>query len=106
MHVDNYCMQCHTTGFGLPGGFVSRTSSPQLVNVGCESCHGPSQAHVEKPKIRTPFAAADQCIRCHDHENSPEFVYAAYWPRIRHGEVKTAGGGRARLKQAMNPSIR
>ena len=85
MHMDNYCMQCHTTGFGLPGGFVSRTASPQLVNVGCESCHGPSQAHVEKPKIRTPFAAADQCIRCHDHENSPEFVYAAYWPRIRHG---------------------
>ncbi|MEO6437368.1 MAG: multiheme c-type cytochrome, partial [Tepidisphaeraceae bacterium] len=93
MHVDSYCMQCHTTGFGLPGGFDSRTASPLLVNVGCESCHGPSQAHVERPRTRTTFAAADQCVRCHDHENSPGFVYAAYWPRIRHGEKKSAAAG-------------
>jgi hypothetical protein len=96
MHVDNYCMQCHTTGFGLPGGFVSRTASATLVNVGCESCHGPSQAHVEKPKARTTFAAADQCVRCHDHENSPSFVYGTYWPRIRHGDTKTASASPAR----------
>jgi hypothetical protein len=90
MHVDSYCMQCHTTGFALPGGFESHAATPKLISVGCESCHGPSQAHVEKPKIRTAFAAADQCIRCHDHENSPSFVYGTYWPRIRHGDTKTA----------------
>ena len=91
MQVDPYCMQCHTTGFGLPGGFESRTTSAQLVGVGCESCHGPSQAHVEKPNAaRTTFAAADQCVRCHDHENSPTFAYGSYWSKIVHGKVKTA----------------
>jgi hypothetical protein len=90
MQVDPYCMQCHTTGFGLPGGFESRTTSTHLVGVGCESCHGPSQAHVEKPNAaRTTFAAADQCVRCHDHENSPTFAYGTYWPRIVHGKVMT-----------------
>lgn len=93
-HVDAYCLQCHTTGYGLPGGFNSLRSTPALVGVGCENCHGPSAAHVKDPKVRTPFfaAARDQCIRCHDHENSPKFDYATYWPRILHG--KESGGVR------------
>lgn len=92
-HVDAYCQQCHTTGFALPGGFASRRATPEMVSVGCEDCHGPSQAHVQRPETHTPFAAADQCVRCHDHENSPTFVYTDYWPRIQHGkQAKTAAG--------------
>jgi hypothetical protein len=83
--VDGYCQQCHSTGFGLPGGFVSAARSKPLGGVGCESCHGPSEAHVQEPKVRTPFPAKDQCARCHDHENSPKFEYAGYWDKIRHG---------------------
>ena len=83
--VDAYCQQCHTTGFGLPGGFVSALRSPSLRSVGCENCHGPSLAHVREPRTRTPFAARDQCSRCHDRENSPHFETATYWQRIRHG---------------------
>jgi hypothetical protein len=85
-HVDGYCQQCHTTGFGLPGGFVSAKRSPERVGVGCESCHGPSDGHVKDPKVRTPFAARDQCVRCHDHENSPTFEYGPYWEKVRHGK--------------------
>lgn len=85
-HVDSYCQQCHTTGFGWPGGFVSARTSPERRSVGCESCHGPSLGHVRDPTKRTPFAAADQCIRCHDRENSPEFEFDAYWRRIVHGK--------------------
>ncbi|MEX0715145.1 MAG: multiheme c-type cytochrome [Planctomycetaceae bacterium] len=87
-HVDAYCQQCHTTGYGLPEGFESPRASANRVNVGCESCHGPSAAHAEAadPRTRrTPFAAADQCVLCHDRENSPEFDYDRYWKRIRHG---------------------
>jgi hypothetical protein len=84
-HVDSYCQQCHTTGFGLPGGFESVRRTPAEVGVGCESCHGPSAAHARDPHQHTTFAAADQCIRCHDRENSPRFEYAKYWPPIRHG---------------------
>ncbi|MDB5387792.1 MAG: cycA1 [Planctomycetaceae bacterium] len=87
-HVDSYCQQCHTTGFGLPGGFQSVRTTPARISVGCESCHGPSQAHVQRPTVKTPFAAKDQCVRCHDHENSPQFDYAKYWLKIKHGTEK------------------
>jgi hypothetical protein len=84
-HIDPQCQLCHTTGYGLPGGFESIALSRQAVSVGCESCHGPSQAHTRRPEVQTAFTARDQCVRCHDHENSPEFKYEAYWPQIRHG---------------------
>ncbi len=86
-NVDSDCQHCHTTGFGLPGGFVSRKRTPQHTNVGCESCHGPASSHARDPSHRTPFAgqAATQCLLCHDPENSPQFDYEAYWKQIAHG---------------------
>jgi len=89
-HVDPYCQRCHTTGYGLPGGFVSVSQSPQRVDVGCESCHGPSAAHCDAPKqVPTTYhrRAKDRCLTCHDRENSPEFQYATYWKQIRHGQT-------------------
>jgi hypothetical protein len=83
--VDPECMRCHTTGYGLPGGFESRASSAARMSVGCESCHGPSASHVVDPKRRTSFKARDQCTQCHDHENSPKFEFESYWSRIKHG---------------------
>ncbi|MSR59055.1 MAG: hypothetical protein EXS05_15665 [Planctomycetaceae bacterium] len=83
--VDPECQRCHTTGYGLPGGFETMASGADRVGVGCESCHGPSLAHVEQPKRKTPLAANDQCRRCHDRENSPQFEFATYWTRIQHG---------------------
>jgi hypothetical protein len=88
-HVDPQCQRCHTTGYGVPGGFASAKRTPSLVHVGCESCHGPSRGHLDDPeKIRTTrfSAARDRCIDCHDRENSPEFDYDEYWTQIRHGE--------------------
>ncbi len=83
-HVDPYCQQCHTTGYGLPGGFESRKLSEHRTNVGCESCHGPSSAHVANSSERTPFDAAGICRKCHDPENSPAFEYDSYWEKVRH----------------------
>ena len=85
-HVDPACQQCHTTGYGLPGGFASVRGTAARRAVGCENCHGPSAAHVDAPSEKTPFDAGDQCIRCHDHENSPEFDYDEYWQNIHHGD--------------------
>jgi hypothetical protein len=84
--ADPSCLQCHTTCFALPGGFISPKRTPQLLGSGCENCHGSSAAHVANPAVKTPFIAIDQCIRCHDEENSPHFDKAAYWPRIQHGK--------------------
>lgn len=84
-NFDSSCQQCHTTGFGMPGGFVSAGRSPARVAVGCESCHGPGAAHAIRPATRTCFAPRDQCIHCHDQENSPKFDFVKYWAEIRHG---------------------
>jgi hypothetical protein len=90
-HVDPECQRCHTTGYGLPGGFASIRddgSRRDRINVGCEDCHGPSQAHVTDSTVHTPrFARAkDCCTNCHDRENSPKFDYDKYWEKIRHGQ--------------------
>jgi len=87
-HVDSYCQQCHSTGFGWPGGFISARRTPSLANVGCESCHGPADAHVKDPTERTPLAAREACTGCHDRENSPDFELAKYWPAIAHGKKR------------------
>ncbi len=84
-HFDPYCQQCHTTGYGMTDGFASVSQSSHLVHVGCENCHGPSQAHVANPRVKTPYRAQEQCLSCHDHENSPDFEHDVYWEKIVHG---------------------
>ncbi len=93
-HVDSYCQQCHTTGYGLPGGFQSVGRSLALVNVSCESCHGPSSAHAATPRVPTTYMgrAKERCVTCHDPENSPEFDYDTYWPQVEHGQPATPPG--------------
>lgn len=93
-HVDPYCQQCHTTGYSLPGGFQSLAQSQMQVNVGCESCHGPSLAHARKPTTKTIYDARDRCLQCHDHENSPLFEYDTFWKKIDHGEPARVGEGK------------
>ena len=84
--VDPVCQRCHTTGYGVAGGFVSAKRSVERSNVGCETCHGPSSQHAADPDKKTPFVATAQCVVCHDHENSPTFDFDHYWAEIIHGE--------------------
>lgn len=71
------CYECHTTGYGKNGGFTSKESTPNLAEVGCETCHGPGSLHAEsaerkqinrKPSIET-------CNSCHSAERVNDFRF-------------------------------
>ncbi len=62
-----HCYDCHTTGHGRPGGFVSLAKTPYLKDIGCESCHGPGSGHVkseDKKQIRRRVPESI-CRKCH-----------------------------------------
>ena len=105
---DPECIACHVVGWSpgefLPyeNGFMSEEETPHLIDVGCESCHGPGEQHVAaevsiddalKQKLRQAMrlsmegnAAKRLCIECHDGDNSPLFDFETYWPKIQHKE--------------------
>ena len=71
------CYQCHTTGYGQKGGFVSYEKTPQLGDVGCETCHGPGSVHVESGDTAdiTRKPHVDSCIACHNAERIQNFSF-------------------------------
>jgi hypothetical protein len=104
---DAECISCHATGWNAQenspyvSGFESLDKTPHLVANGCENCHGPGAAHVAaetkgddaardaaRALLHLTWAEAkeNQCVQCHDHDNSPEFANRAdeYWSEIEH----------------------
>lgn len=71
------CLECHTTGYGKPGGFRSIEETPELKEAGCEVCHGPGSAHAESEDaedIKGKLEAKD-CESCHSSERVEAFNY-------------------------------
>jgi hypothetical protein len=62
------CFECHTTGYGQPGGFISFEKTPDLGHVGCESCHGPGSRHAKTgdPADLVGRVSLETCSPCHD----------------------------------------
>ncbi|MDR0869409.1 MAG: hypothetical protein LBN39_01305 [Planctomycetaceae bacterium] len=107
-NFDPECIACHTDGWNpqefLPyqHGYRNEKETPELVNVGCESCHGPGENHIKaeqgsdavrqellRKALRLPLengVAKKQCIQCHDGDNSPHFNFETYWQKIVHKE--------------------
>ncbi len=71
------CYACHTTGYGRPTGFVSQDKTPELKNVGCESCHGPGKLHTQTMEMAhiVKTVTIDVCERCHDAAKVTSFRY-------------------------------
>jgi len=106
-NFDPECLACHVIGWDpaqytpYEGGYSSDQKTPQLVNVGCESCHGPGEKHClaeEKndPELQKKLQKAvvitkeesekRHCATCHDLDNSPDFDFKTYFPDVEHYE--------------------
>lgn len=88
---DEFCLPCHTTGYGKVGGFRSIEETPHMAGVTCEACHGAGGMYVhtimDAQDLTFKTSAARQaglvypptarvCRGCHN-EDSP-FVSAHY----------------------------
>jgi len=121
---DPECISCHVVGwdtegyFSYQGGYQSvdgmpkpdgtptMKATPHLIDVGCESCHGPGSAHskaengndkelqkklqqavkITMAEAQDPRLKKNHCYTCHDGDNSPDFKFETYWPKIEHWE--------------------
>ena len=89
------CIGCHTVGFGEPSGYLRKMKDTQMVNVGCESCHGPGSEHVrqrtsgEKVLLTYRPLGEGDCKKCHYGEFSRPFKWDSMWPKIKHGKEKS-----------------
>lgn len=45
-NFDGECIVCHTVGYEYKTGYLNPKATPGLMNVQCESCHGPASLHV------------------------------------------------------------
>ena len=71
------CFECHTTGYGKPGGFTSEAETPHLKDAGCEVCHGPGSSHVKtgNPKEIKRHPTTKDCEACHNKDRVAAFNY-------------------------------
>jgi len=96
--ADPNCIACHTVGFGTASGYRREFGATKLVDVGCESCHGPGSGHVEQRRaggeVTAKFRAlgAGDCRKCHHGEFSRPFDYDKFWPVVAHGKEAAAKG--------------
>lgn len=85
------CLPCHTIGYERATGYQNPQATPQLLNVGCESCHGPSSLHPETTAAGYGRTGVSLCVTCHTRENSPDYVPAEYVPKVIHwDETRTS----------------
>jgi Cytochrome c554 and c-prime len=90
---DPKCLGCHVTGYRQ-----TKQAPPELVNVQCESCHGPGSLYIkihpkkDKEGARKAGMIAhpdpESCKSCHNAE-SPYFKgfdYAKAWEQIKHSK--------------------
>jgi DmsE family decaheme c-type cytochrome len=83
---EDTCLTCHEDqkkGYhGSPHGRAANPRSP-MATKGCESCHGPGQAHVDgggdktkiiNPKTLSPREASETCLSCHNRSGHNDFA--------------------------------
>ena len=65
----NTCDTCHKE-------IVQKLAKAEHQGLSCETCHGPSEAHVKDPEVKLPQMGYDKCVRCHEASPSrPKWLH-------------------------------
>lgn len=112
---DDTCLTCHEEqSKGYHGSPHARVLNPRTpaANKGCESCHGPGQAHVDagggadtikNPETMKPAAISEMCTSCHNRKEHAEWdgskhdtrnmscatCHSIHEPKTEKGQLKT-----------------
>lgn len=99
--------------FPYASGYFGTEKTPHLTGNGCENCHGPGGAHAAaeageeevSDEVQEQLRAGmrlkieegegsmhgqpmgevvKMCLECHDVDNSPDFDFQKYWPKVKH----------------------
>ena len=99
------CVTCHVTGSGYESGYqIGNTERAHLVDVGCETCHGPGRQHVYTPLKENIRGKVPEkiCMACHTPEHSPGFdeLVEQVMPEVDHSRTQLS------LKQILEQRMR
>ena len=99
------CVTCHVTGSGYESGYqISNTERAHLVDVGCETCHGPGRQHTYTPLKENIRGQVPEkvCMACHTPEHSPGFdqLIQQVMPEVNHSRTQVS------LKQILEQRMR
>ena len=99
------CITCHVTGSGYESGYeIGNTERAHLVDVGCETCHGPGKQHTYTPLKENIRGQVPEkvCMACHTPEHSPGFdaLVEQVMPEVDHSRTQLS------LKQILEQRMR
>lgn len=87
------CVSCHVTGFRYETGYqIGNQDRESLVDVGCETCHGPGKQHITTPLTTNIRGTVKQqvCMECHTPSHSPGFeqIVEHVMPEVDHSRTE------------------
>ena len=99
------CVSCHVTGAGYESGYqIDNPDRAHLVDVGCETCHGPGKQHTYTPLKENIRGQVPEkiCVSCHTPEHSPGFdqLIQQVMPEVDHSRSQPS------LKQILEQRMR
>ena len=99
------CITCHVTGSGYESGYqIGNPKREHLVDVGCETCHGPGKLHAYTPLKENIRGQVPEkiCVSCHTPEHSPGFdrLIQQVMPEVDHSRSQPS------LKQILEQRMR